>query len=641
MVGARACFGGRDSYAAGRFLALPDVVSLHKRMDALYVREVFNALYQDIVETLAIEDCSLCLLNGNSGVGKSAFLWYFIIRTGIDKPGSLILYESETFIWEFRGRSLKHIAKQDYPLHLIESPSVDYHLIDQKISSGRTLGARALLAGSPDESNTKIARKLRMTYTRYLPVWNKREFDALVESWKRRADSMPRLPDGSPSARAAHAYQRVAAANLAFEWFGGVPRLLWDHEVETLTEEDFASDVTKCLSSTKLKNVAAILENHGSSQNVSWRLFHFVLRPGSFSRFQYTFCSDKVASMFAQYLCSATNVGKLGRFLEATRMFKEYASLRGFVFEQAIQLAVERATGRIQCGACLGWYHTKCVQAKVTSTRFRCERCDGAPEVVEPLLLRYYEGDLEDALLGAGMDAAKFLWRPLGKNSTGLGFVWLPRTLGVATVCRDRKPAVEHLAKAMQALRSWRHEYDRSYTEEDTIVLLFLVSPDAFSSFQFQPYQVSGKVSHKAMQGVVQCKMAVPVQGSAYLSLLEPRNLEGVAAVDLDRPETWEDVLGCVELAQDHDNGLEMLLTEEKIGMCERKLVYEGDFLDVLEELEDIQDNQRRLQAVCKIYKIPATSSSSQMLADLRAKRQELGKLKAKCQELEELEELD
>ncbi|EFJ14927.1 hypothetical protein SELMODRAFT_423205 [Selaginella moellendorffii] len=508
-------------------------------MDVLYVREVFDALYQDIVETLAIEDCSLCLLNGNSGVGKSAFLWYFIIRTGIDKPGSLILYESETFIWEFRGRSLKLIAKHDYPLHLIASPSVDYHLIDQKISSGRTLGAQALLAGSPDESNTKIA---------------------------------------SP-----------------------VP---FEHEAQ------------EC------------------GSHLGKPLFHFVLRPGSFSRFQYTFCSDKVASMFAQYLCSATNVEKLGRFLEATRMFKEYASLRGFLFEQyVLRQALQRNimalpasdsaccgachrknTARIQCGGCLGWYHTKCVQAKVTSTRFRCERCDGAPEVVEPLLLRYYEGDLEDALLAAGRDAAKFLWRPLRKNSAGLGFVWLPRTLGVATVCRDRKPAVEHLAKAMQALRSWRHEYDRSYTEEDNIVLLFLVSPDAFSSFQFQPYQVSGKVSHKAMKGVVQCKMAVPVQGSAYLSLLEPRNLEGVAAVDLDRPETWEDVLGCAELAQDHDNGLEMLLTEEKIGMCERKLVYEGDFLDVLEELEDIQHNQRRLQAVCKIYKIPATSSSSQML---------------------------
>ncbi|XP_024515927.1 uncharacterized protein LOC9639910 [Selaginella moellendorffii] len=658
---ARALLGGRESYAAGNFLELPEAgvyrYSLHRSIETLYVRKVFDALYKDIVATLAIEDCSLCHLNGNSGVGKSAFLWYIIIRTGIDKRGSRILYESETYIWDFNGSSLRVIDKKDYPLEQIESTEVDYHLIDQKIAPGRTLGVRAVVAASPEEGNTKTARKLRMTYTRYLPVWDKQEFDALVQSWKRRADLMPR-PDGKLSVKAELIYRRVDAADLAYEWFGGVPRFLWDREAENLTEEDFSSDVCKCLANTKLKNVEAILQNSATTQNVSWRLFHFALKPGSFRRFYYTFCSDKVANMYAQYLCTR-NVDKIRSFLEATQPFKEYASLRGFVFEQyAIGQALQHnlmalpmidsaccgachqknergKAQRIQCGVCLSWYHTKCVRVDVIYTpKFRCGRCQGAPgvESVSPggLLLRYYEGDLEDALLAAGMDAAKYLWRPLKKNNAVFGFVLLPRTLGQATVSRDHKPAVKLLVQAMQALRRWRQEYDPGYTEKDDTILLFFVPPDTFSGFQFQPYRVSGKVSQKAVEGVLQCKVAVPVQGSPYVTQLNPRKLAGVVPVDLDRPETWEDALGCVGPAQDEDDGPEVHLTEEKIQLGKRKLVYEGKFLDALQELdeicmlEDTKGYRSRLVALCKIYKLPANSTNLQMLTDLKAKRQDL-----------------
>ncbi|EFJ12768.1 hypothetical protein SELMODRAFT_425151 [Selaginella moellendorffii] len=564
---ARALLGGRESYAAGNFLELPE-----------------------------------------AGV----------YRTGIDKRGSRILYESETYIWDFNGSSLRVIDKKDYPLEQIESTEVDYHLIDQKIAPGRTLGVRAVVAASPEEGNTKTARKLRMTYTRYLPVWDKQEFDALVQSWKRRADLMPR-PDGKLSVKAELIYRRVDAADLAYEWFGGVPRFLWDREAENLTEEDFSSDVCKCLANTKLKNVEAILQNSATTQNVSWRLFHFALKPGSFRRFYYTFCSDKVANMYAQYLCTR-NVDKIRSFLEATQPFKEYASLRGFVFEQyAIGQALQHnlmalpmidsaccgachqknergKAQRIQCGVCLSWYHTKCVRVDVIYTpKFRCGRCQGAPgvESVSPggLLLRYYEGDLEDALLAAGMDAAKYLWRPLKKNNAVFGFVLLPRTLGQATVSRDHKPAVKLL---------------------------------------FQPYRVSGKVSQKAVEGVLQCKVAVPVQGSPYVTQLNPRKLAGVVPVDLDRPETWEDALGCVGPAQDEDDGPEVHLTEEKIQLGKRKLVYEGKFLDALQELdeicmlEDTKGYRSRLVALCKIYKLPANSTNLQMLTDLKAKRQDL-----------------
>ncbi|EFJ27896.1 hypothetical protein SELMODRAFT_411908 [Selaginella moellendorffii] len=111
------------------------LTTFHNNILKLYVKEIFDALYKEIRKILVPFMWMLCChLNGNSGVGKSAFLWYF--------------------------RKAK-----------------------------------------------------RTTFTRYLPPWEKHEYDALVSSWRKR------VTDYEEEAK--EIMQRVNAAEMAFEWFGG------------------------------------------------------------------------------------------------------------------------------------------------------------------------------------------------------------------------------------------------------------------------------------------------------------------------------------------------------------------------------------------------------------------------------------
>ncbi|EFJ28341.1 hypothetical protein SELMODRAFT_411040 [Selaginella moellendorffii] len=156
-------------------------------------------------------------------------------------------------------------------------------------------------------------RKLRRTYTRYLPPWDRRQFGLLVDLWKLRADKM--APRDANEIK-----EKMQAADLACSWLGGIPSFLWDHEPGTLTR----SDARKCLANTKLRKVSCILQ---SSADVSWTLFHFNVMPSCcFSCFQYTFCSGKVATLYSGYLCK-TNVDKIRSFLKASQGFSKLTLL--------------------------------------------------------------------------------------------------------------------------------------------------------------------------------------------------------------------------------------------------------------------------------------------------------------------------
>ncbi|EFJ11908.1 hypothetical protein SELMODRAFT_425869 [Selaginella moellendorffii] len=65
-----------------------------------------------------------------------------------------------------------------------------------------------------DEFNVRKAK--RTTFTRYLPAWEKQEYDALVSSWRKRVTDYE-----SGLEEAKEITQRVNAAEMAFEWFGG------------------------------------------------------------------------------------------------------------------------------------------------------------------------------------------------------------------------------------------------------------------------------------------------------------------------------------------------------------------------------------------------------------------------------------
>ncbi|EFJ33262.1 hypothetical protein SELMODRAFT_406933 [Selaginella moellendorffii] len=159
------------------------------------------------------------------GLGKFAFLWYFILRMGIDEPNSVLILESGWLIWE---SCVRIIDIKQYPFNAIVA-DVD-------------------------------------------------EYDALVLSWKQRAE---RLPEEHKSA----IFRRVSAANMVYDWFGGIPRS-GTGKVKQLTEENIGQDVAIALGNTKLQHidVDAILPKHSSFQRCTW-----------FSKFHFTFCLENVA----------------------------------------------------------------------------------------------------------------------------------------------------------------------------------------------------------------------------------------------------------------------------------------------------------------------------------------------------------
>ncbi|EFJ09142.1 hypothetical protein SELMODRAFT_428401 [Selaginella moellendorffii] len=104
-----------------------------------------------------------CHLNGNSGVGKSAFVWV--------------------------------VNREDFPQEIV---------LDSKVDTISLI----------NEFNVRKAK--RTTFTRYLPAWEKHEYDALVSSWRKRVTDYE-----SGLEEAKEITQRVNAAEMAFEWFGG------------------------------------------------------------------------------------------------------------------------------------------------------------------------------------------------------------------------------------------------------------------------------------------------------------------------------------------------------------------------------------------------------------------------------------
>ncbi|EFJ36768.1 hypothetical protein SELMODRAFT_403443 [Selaginella moellendorffii] len=92
-----------------------------------------------------------------------------------------MIYESRATVLMFEGDKLRVVNREDFLQEIVLDSKVDYHLIDQK----------------------------RVT-----------EYE-------------------SGSEEAKEIMQRVNAAEMAFEWFGGIPWFLWDVEANGLTVEAF------------------------------------------------------------------------------------------------------------------------------------------------------------------------------------------------------------------------------------------------------------------------------------------------------------------------------------------------------------------------------------------------------------------
>ncbi|EFJ06056.1 hypothetical protein SELMODRAFT_431034 [Selaginella moellendorffii] len=159
-----------EDIAAGKVIRCKPLLGAHKRFPGLYVRRMYDSLFAEICSESGYANGDwLCHLNGNSGVGKLAFLWYFIIRGAIELRDTdideelLILYESAGFIWEFKGNTL-HVAKRD-------NVTLD-------------TWCSVLVAASPAAENVKAAKADWKKTVMYMYPWEEDEYAGLVELWK-------------------------------------------------------------------------------------------------------------------------------------------------------------------------------------------------------------------------------------------------------------------------------------------------------------------------------------------------------------------------------------------------------------------------------------------------------------------------
>ncbi|EFJ30417.1 hypothetical protein SELMODRAFT_409319 [Selaginella moellendorffii] len=558
-----------EVYAAGKFIDLSVPAKYRtlrgpRGITRLYVRKDFDDLYSAIEAAVSMD--WLGLLNGNPGVGKSAFLWYFLIRFGIEmtieNTSFVVVYQSADFIWEFTSLGQVSIhEKTDYPLSRLQRCVV--HLIDQKIESGDPLGKRILVAASPGRRNIKSAKPIGVKSKFFVHPWDKDEFEALLGLWELESKEMREEADrllktSEPSDRRWKTYSeewsprvalldeadrldaRIKAADLYYDWYGGIPRLLRDAAVGDLDDQACERNVQTSLCNTDLPKVYRAILSGATSDDISWLLLHFKRPLVKGARYLLDFASSKIKYLFTETLVR-TKQEDFRTLVQSTD--PELGALRGYVFEQevvrlvldsnfaAVTLidnkhcsrcqarVVEEGANRrlIVCRQCRKWYHQECARCPLPVPKlWNCQSCEG--ETIHEgigtggLRLRYYNGDLKTALLAAGRNAKDFVWRPINKSNAAFDFAIPPRVLGQATVASEHPVPREAVEEGVAALDAWNNEYNKDLMDprQREYILAFYLARGNFERFGYQSYRDKHRhVCNKAVKGIIQVKILI------------------------------------------------------------------------------------------------------------------------------------
>ncbi|EFJ13453.1 hypothetical protein SELMODRAFT_424597 [Selaginella moellendorffii] len=272
------------------------------------------------------------------------FEWKF---GGLVYLHSSMIYESRATVLMFEGDKLRVVNREDFPQEIVLDSKVDYHLIDQRVQCQK----------SQADNVHSLSACVGKAQVRCSCVFLEETRDRLRE--------------------AKEIMQRVNAAEMAFEWFGGIP-----------------------------------------------------------CEYYYTFCSTKVAGLYAEMsfkrpstfrnmlLCEVSSSNASGKLCNLSSWL-----CQGLTTFAATPVSRGTILGRRRkwlTNGCQSWYHVKCPGLRKTGRWYHCNACTGQPKAqTVSILVRYYDGDLEDTLLATGEDAINYVWRPSKKNDevfdTGTG----------------------------------------------------------------------------------------------------------------------------------------------------------------------------------------------------------------------------
>ncbi|EFJ07172.1 hypothetical protein SELMODRAFT_430009 [Selaginella moellendorffii] len=283
---------------------------------------------------------------------------------------------------------------------------------------------------------------------------------------------------------------RVGVADTYYKWFGGVPRKLWQLEPRLLTDIELERFVDTALFKTDVGKVYRAIAAGAESDDISWMLLHLKRPQAAGYKYLIDFASSKIKYKFTSSIPTA-NRHDLIVLLDSRD--PGLGALGGFLFEQDVVAKVlqspisavlmvddkhctkcnsrmdcgEGPVNWIACGVCKKWYHYLCVlETAPVPLKWRCASCEGKPgdEVLTTtrrLRLRYFRGDLKEALSNAGADAVNYVWRPLRKKNGSYDFAILPGTLGQATTAKYHPVPFEAIKGGLAALEAWNKEYNK------------------------------------------------------------------------------------------------------------------------------------------------------------------------------------
>ncbi|XP_024529128.1 uncharacterized protein LOC9650132 [Selaginella moellendorffii] len=266
-----------------------------------------------------------------------------------------------------------------------------------------------------------------------------------------------------------------------YDWYGGIPRLLRDAEVDDLNDPACDRNVhTKTLVRTKQEDFRTLVQS-----------------------------TDP-----------------------------ELGALRGYVFEQeVVWLVLESnfAAVTLECARC----------PLPVPSLWNCQSCEGETihESIGTgrLRLRYYNGDLKTALLAAGRNAKDFVWRPINKSNAAFDFAIPPRVLGQATVASEHPVPREAVEEGVAALDAWNNEYNKDLMDprQREYILAFYLARGNFERFGYQSYRDKHRhVCNKAVKGIIQVKILIETY--ELLQLAHPVAGSVDKLIDLEYQEQYD-----------------------------------------------------------------------------------------------------
>ena len=288
--------------------------------NVLYIRHCYQEIYEEIMkyvgelsklQALSTLSCHV-FLTGTPGIGKRAFLLYFIQKLMKSKRPVVFGSKTNIEVFHFWDKDGDHRVASKLEIETLRKDRENFFVMDSMEVS--TTYGPCLVCSSPRDNFAHQFRKNAAEF--YMPPWNWEEIHECFELIYSALIPNLKLP--------------ILAAR--FFVLGGVPRHLFENI--RIKACELIDDALKNTNWNELKQVAKS-GGAGSGDAVSHRLvqrFNQISDEGEYSRCDIRFASQYVAIKLLQHYAAGRRDMRV-QFLDETANLGFTGTLRGYVFE--------------------------------------------------------------------------------------------------------------------------------------------------------------------------------------------------------------------------------------------------------------------------------------------------------------------